>query len=380
MARKVLHLVTTLNPGGIERWLLDMLRTVDRKRYEMDFCCKGLTEGQLAPQAKALGAKVWHNPLYWTHIRYGLRLRQIIEGKGYSLVHNHLTVYAGFPAYIASLAGVPSITSLHNTAFESAKILNPVLRRLRSLYARLSIRMAIRMSKAITGCSQGVLDALERQYDIGGIPSHVLYYGIDIPDAANAMQHSQFRRELGLSEQTQIVVHIGRFAAQKNHAGLVRIAQMVLRTNPLACFVLIGDGPLHHDIETMVEELGLSKAFRFLGIRHAVEQILTCCDVFLFPSKWEGFGLVALEANAAGIPVVGSDVPGIREAVEDGKTAFLCPREDESAFARAVCQLLNDPALRRQMGKNGIERVRSQFSKEKSAGELCRLYDTVLKN
>lgn len=378
MPYKILHLVTTLGPGGIERWLLDMLRQVNRERYAMDFCCKGASVGQLASEAEALGAKVWHNPLHWTHIGYGLRLRRIIQCEEYDLIHNHLTVCAGFPAYIARQVGAPSIASFHSTTFET-KRRNQIVHWLRALYARVSIRVAARMSQAVTGCSQGVLDALEHNYQIDHrIPRRVIYYGVDIPRLADTNQRLQFRCELGVPEQVQIVVHVGRFGIQKNHAGLVRIAQQVLQVKPATCFVLVGEGQLRHNIEEQVKALGLEASFRFLGIRRDVERILTCCDLLLFPSLWEGFGLVALEANAAGIPVVGSDVPGLREAVEDGKTGILCPPDDEPAFVEAVCQLLDDQELRRSLGQNGVERVRTRFSKEKSAQALCQLYDSCL--
>ena len=378
MAHKILHLVTTLGPGGIERWLLDMLRTISRDQCAIDFCCRGATTGLMASQAEALGARVWHNPLHWTHIGYGLRLREILQSEGYNLVHNHLTVCAGLPVLVARLAGVPSILSFHNTTFQTRE-LGLVHRHLRGLYAWLNISVASRMSQAITGCSQGVLHALEQRYNIADpVPRHVLYYGVCIPQAPDTILRSRLRRELSLAKHTQIVVHVGRFVPQKNHAGLLRIAQQVIQASPSTCFVLIGDGPLRREIEVQVERLGLTLSFRFLGIRDDVERILTCCDLLLCPSVWEGFGLVAIEANAAGIPVVASDVPGLREAVEQGETGFLCHPGDESVFAETVCRLLGDINLRRRLGQNGIRRVRNRFSKERSARELCQLYDWCL--
>lgn len=376
---RVLHLIHWLTTGGVERWLINMLQEIDRERYQMDICCKGSGVGNLAPVAESLGAKVWHIPLDWTHVRYAYQLQALVRQQGYDIVHNHLAVYAGMPTLVAKLLHVPTIISFHNTDLSSDVIFNPLLRRIRDVYGQISIWLAVRLADAVTGCSEGVIRAMADQYGVSRTKTRVLYYGVDVPAPLKARQRAAVRREIGVPKEAPLIVHIGRFAPQKNHVGLLKIAKQLLTHYPATQFVLVGDGSLRSDIEAEILAGSLSHNVRMLGIRQDVERILGASDVFLLPSLWEGFGLVAIEANAAGIPVVGSDAPGLREAVEDGETGILLPVDSTDAFVDTLGRLISDATLRNKMSEAGRQRVLSRFSRRVSALRLSELYDECLR-
>jgi glycosyltransferase EpsF len=378
MPIKVLHLITWLGPGGLERWLLSMLRAVNRNRVAMDFCCKGPGIGELAPQAEALGARVYHCPLGPMHIAFMRGLEGIVKSGNYVILHNHLETYSGVGAYVGKRCNIPVITSFHNTGFPPQTIPNfPLLHNIREIYGNLSIGYALKHSALVTGCSQAVLGYINERFPNISTREKLLYYGVLLHPGVLEKQRQAFLNGLGLEGDRIIITHVGRFHPQKNHAGLVRIAAKIIGRDKRAQFVLVGDGPLKGQIEDMVRDRNLTSNFTFLGIRGDVEAILAGSDIFFFPSHWEGLGLVVLEAMAAGLPLVASDLPVLREAVLNGETGILWPVHDEEGMAQQVFDLMADPDRRQAMGLAGRRVVEAEFSLAAGAERLCKVYESL---
>ncbi|MCS6775945.1 MAG: glycosyltransferase [Chloroherpetonaceae bacterium] len=377
-APRVLHLIAYFEAGGIEKWLLSMLEQIDRSVCEMDFCCK-LREGYLAPEARRHGAHIFTNLFTPAHLPYGRELARILQEGQYDVVHNHMETLSGYPVWIARRLGIPVISSFHNTRFPPGEQSrhSRVLTGLRSSYSRLSIGYALQRSDIVTGCSRAVLRSLAPDY--AQRPHfRVLYYGVRVPPEATGEERRAFRAELGWHESVPIVLHVGRFVEQKNHAGVLQVFRKARAQVPNAKLVLVGDGPLRATMEAEIQRSGLSESVRLLGIRNDVPHIMCVSDLFLFPSRHEGFGLVATEANAAGLPVVGSAISGLDEAVCPGETALLYPPDDVDRMAGAVVQLLTDPNYARHMGTLGRKRVEAEFSLAVSARRLLELYHECL--
>jgi glycosyltransferase EpsF len=377
---KVLHLITHLGPGGIERWLLSMLDQIPRTQCLMDICCKGETVGPYAPLARELGANVHHVRLGVTQIGFVSGLRRLIANEHYDVIHNHLQAYSGLPAFACRSLGIPVVTSFHCTAFPPETWLRrPGLKQLREVYSNVNVRYALHHSAMLTGCSQDVVDTIRSSYGgSNGTPWRVLYYGTDLPPVATEEDRHAFRNSFGWEAHVPIIVHIGRFAEQKNHAGLIRIFEAIQRRIPDAKLLLIGGGVLRPGIEDMVRRLNLSEAVRFLGYRDDVPSILSKSDLFVFPSLFEGLGVAALEASAAAVPVVASTVPAIAEAVEDGVTGILRDATDVEGLANAAIDVLKDSSLARRLGSAGRDRVATRFSKRVSSEALLGIYDECL--
>lgn len=375
---RVLHLITSFNRGGIETWLLSMLREIPRSKCEMDFCCKGANVGPLATIAEQLGAQVLHCPLGPGHIGFAQQLRRVLVEGEYHILHNHLEAYSGFPVWVASRLGIPVITSFHNTHFTPQTRLTrlPPVRQLRSAYAFTSISYALRHSDLVTGCSQGVIESLDPHGTKIQRRSRVLYYGVNIPELSTPEERSSFRKSFGWSADTPLVLHVGRIIEQKNHLGLLSVFQLVLEHIPTARLLLVGAGPLRSLIENTIAKRGLSDAVRLLGLRDDVPSLMSKCDVFLFPSLHEGLPVVALEANAANLPVVGSKIPGLTEAVQDGETAVLHDIEDIEGMAESVIRLLNDLHYSQRLANAGRTWVKDNYSTEASAKRLLEIYNS----
>ena len=374
---KVLHLITWLVPGGIEKWLLSMLQEMPREKCAMDILCKGPSTGPLASEALEAGAQVLHCPLTPAHKSFERGFTKILQDGKYDVVHNHLANYSGFATWICRRENVPSIASFHNTAFPPETWTRlPGLRQLRDVYSQRSMKYALKNSQQVTGCSQAVLESMT-QYAPQSDNWRVLPYGVDVPPAATKDERRALRAEHDWPENALVVLHVGRFIEQKNHMGLLEIFARVAKEVPLARLILVGEGPLKTEVENKIVELGLSEKVRSLGVRKDVPQLMGKSDLFLFPSFHEGFGLVAIEANGAGLPVVCARVPGLTEAVSED-TARLHPPKDNDAMTASTIELLQDAALRQKLGSAGRERVLQQFTRAASAENLLRLYRDCL--
>lgn len=376
---RVLHLNTAVGRGGTEMWLLSMLREIPRNECVMDFCCKGANVGEYAPLARQLGAQVYHCPLGPTHIPFIKGIKRILTEGQYHILHNHLGAYSGFPVWVAHRLGIPVITSFHNTQFAPQRWFTrlPILSHLRSIYATISINYALSHSDLVTGCSQAVIQRFGGDNTKTPGRSRVLYYGVNVPRPSSPEERASLRRSFGWPADAPLVLHVGRFFEQKNHLGLLSVFQFVLEHVPTARMLLVGDGRLRPEIEHTLAKHGLASTVRLLGMRDDVPSLMSKCDVFVFPSFFEGFGLVAIEANAAGLPVVGSRIPGLTEAVRDGETALLHDVEDIESMAMSAVRILTDRQCAQRLASAGRRWVRENFTVEISARRLLELYESI---
>jgi glycosyltransferase EpsF len=375
---RVLHLITSLGPGGLETWLLSMLNEIPRDTIQMDFCCKGAAVGSLAAVARERGARVFHCPLKPDHLGYVRGVRALIRRERYDVLHNHMEAYSGIGVWVGRREHIPIITSFHNTHFapQTPSLRQPGIRALRALYARLSERYAVRWSEHVTGCSRAVLMrvAPRLEHERG----RVLYYGMQPRERADSIERDALRREMSWSLDSLLVIHVGRMVEQKNHRGLLDVFTRVATQLPQARLLCVGDGPLRAAVESRIVQEGLSGRARCVGLRRDVVELLRRSDVLLLPSIHEGFGLVALEASGVGLPVVGTKIPGLDEVVRDGETGILHSIGDVQGMAASVERLLTNPVYAARLGEAGRTRVKSEFSVRTSAEQLERLYGECL--
>ena len=170
------------------------------------------------------------------------------------------------------------------------------------------------------------------------------------------------------------MLHVGRYSKQKNHPGLLRVFAETRKSQPEAHLVLVGDGELRSEVEFKIRELGLTPCVSMLGFRDDVARIMTCSDAFLFPSFHEGLPVVSLEASACQLPLIGSDIPGTREAIVHNETGLLHDVQDEPGMVHSLLRVLADPEFANQLGRAATQRIEQQFSVQASADGLMQLY------
>lgn len=384
---KVLHLVHSLNPGGVETNLLRMMQCIPRSSVAMDICCRDANFGPLVDKFSAMGARVisarWaHVPLTpWKVLQTGFvrRLTKILQEGQYDLFHVHVPFVSGLATYAAQRAGVPLLLTIHRSTFEpdSTFSRNWLMRCAYQLYLRQNLRISIRQAVHVSANSQAAMKLMVGPQAQGSRFS-ILYSGIEPSQPATAGERAAFRIELGWAPDCPLILNVGRFDQGKNQRGVVQVFQQVLNSHPAARLVLVGDGPLRPAILHLVEQSHLTSHVKWLGTRRDVPAIMSRADLLLFPSFTESLSAVVLEAGAAGLPIVASRIPGMDEAVRDGTTAFLHPVEDHAAMSASVCRLLADRDLATELGRNGQRHIEECFSLSAAGDRLVRLYRSLI--
>ncbi len=314
---RILHVLGKLDYGGVETWLVQVLRQIDRQRYQMDFLVHTTAPGMYDEEVRALGARIIpclgpSNPL-----QYALNFRRVLGEYGpYDVVHSHVHHYSGYVLLLAAMAGVPVRIAHSHSAPRSTEAFRGPGRPadLRTPYRR----MYRRTMQAMIGicATRGLAVSAEagdhlfsknwRNYPEQWQLQHL---GIDLSRFDIPVDRDSLRRAIGIPSDALVIGHVGRFVTPKNHGFLVEIARELIKLEPKAVFLLVGDGPLRAEIEAKVNGYSIEKHFIFAGLRSDVPALMKgAMDVFLFPSLYEGLGLALLEAQAAGLTSIVSDI------------------------------------------------------------------------
>ena len=264
-----------------------------------------------------------------------LRLRRWLKGEitafGPDLVHVHL-----FHALVAvasvRLRGMPKVVTHHHGDFFH-------------VHRRRSDEFLDRAMGRRYDSIVAVSDAVRRF-----LLSHYGYRSEKVVTIRNGWSGEPLPRKDGRDVST--VVCVGNLRVEKGHGVLLRAFARTLADRP-ARLVLVGDGPLRHQLAAEVSSLGIDAHVSFLGSRDDVWAVLSEADIFAFPSLSEPLGIAVMEAMAAGLPVIASDVGGLPEVVQHGVSGLLVQPGDERSLSDGLGRLLDDPAARAEMGEAG---------------------------
>jgi len=370
---RILHVVGSMVRGGIETWLMHVLRHIDRDRFLMDFLVLTTKPGDYDEEIRALGSQIILCPLHrWNPWSYAVNFQRILREYGpYHIVHSHPHHFSGYVLRWAQQAGVPvRIAHSHN----DSSLLQTQAGLYRRLYFTVTKHWIDRYATLGLGCSRPAVAALFGANWESDPRWQLLYYGIDLTSFRDAIEKVAVRAELGIPEDAFVIGHVGRFAQQKNHLFLLKIVAEVAKREPKTYLLLIGDGVLRKRLEQEVAQLGLADRAIFAGVRSDVSRLMRgAMDVFLFPSFYEGLPLVSLEAQAAGLPCLFSDV--ITEEVDAIKPLVqrLSLWQPASVWADAVLARFRDASVIKQSeAMRVIEQ--SPFNIEKGIETLAKLY------
>lgn len=322
---RVAHVMGKMVGGGLEAVVMNYYRHIDRARVQFDFIVD--EDSTLVPkeEIESLGGRMFTVPPYQRVVAYQRALVRLFCKQGWKIVLSHENALSVFPLRAAKRAGVPvRIAHSHSTSGPGEPVRNAmkwVLRRFANVYP--THRMA---------CSRHAGEWLfgkKADFD-------VLYNAIELDRFRfDPRVRAEVRAELGIPDSSLIVGHIGRFVTQKNHAFLLEIFGRIVRDGVDAVLVLAGDGPLRPNMERKARSLGVSDRVRFLGQRSDVSRLYQAFDIFCLPSLYEGLGIVAVEAQASGLPcVLSTEVP--REVEVTGWCTFLSLHDPAERWSAAV--------------------------------------------
>ena len=361
---KVVHVHKLTGVGGSERHLLTLLPALRERGVDARFV--GLdVEGSDAPRFYAelnrLGVPA-------RHVRCGsdvsprmaLDVTRALRAESPDLVHTHLVHADVYGAMAAPLTGAPLVTTRHN---DDRYLLGPF---------RYVDRAFARRAKRLVAIS----DAVRRFLVSAGHRAdriETIHYGLDqAPDLPSELTP----KAAGVPDGAPLVLAVGRLTGQKDHATLLR-AFAEARTEETSAFLaVLGVGPLEAETRALVAELGLEGAVVLPG-RLEISDWLARASVFAHSSRWEGFGIVLLEAMLAGLPVAATRVSAVPEVVADGETGLLVEPGDWRALGRVLGELLTQPERAAAMGAAGRSRARTDFSVARMAQRTVALYERL---
>lgn len=369
----VAELAGSSSYGGGERYLELLCDRLDRARYRTLVICP--EPGPFVGRMKERGVETHlvhlaplFNPLaLW-------RLTRLLARERVTILQTH-GARANFYGRIAGrLAGVPVIISTIHNSLKDYEV-SPLKRWVYALLLRLTLSLVHRIICVSDATRCDLID----ECPAAEAKTQTVYNGVD-PSVFPARPHRQkVRQELGIP-QGPVLVTIGRLTEQKGHRYLLRAFPGLLSTWPQLCCVFVGEGELHDALHHLAIDLGVERACRFVGVREDIADILAAADLFVLPSLSEGFPFVLLEALAMGRPVVASRVNGVPELIEDHKTGLLVPPRDPQALARAIRDMLSDPATASKLGAAGRALVQERFTVDRMVANTTATFDAAMQD
>lgn len=296
---RVLQIIGIVCGGGVEAVIMNYYRHIDRTKVQFDFVVDGYEKTILDDEIQALGGRVYHIEPYKRNIfRYMHQIYRIVRDHHYDIVHsnmNTLSVFSLFPAWL--VGAHQRILHNHSTAVRSEGM--------RSLMKTILRPFAPIFANRYAACSRLAGDWMYGKKMMASGQVTIINNAIDLDDYAFSPKTRQrYREELDIPEDTLVIGHVGRFMYQKNHAFLIDIFREIARKQSTALLLLIGDGELRPEIAAKVEDYHLTERVRFLGLRKDVKRLYNCMDIFVLPSWYEGLPVVAVEAQANGLPCI----------------------------------------------------------------------------
>jgi glycosyltransferase involved in cell wall biosynthesis len=372
MKRKIrlFYLIGTLDMGGAEGQLVELVTRLDRHRFAPVVCC--LSSGGAYAEALAAagipvevigfrGFRIFRHPHKVAAQMF--RLVRAMRRAQPDVVHGFLFWAYILGAFAAWMARVPVVLSSRRSLghFKANKPHYLALERLTN-----------RMTDLVIANSEAVRQDAIREERLPAERVMVIHNGLDL-DRHGAPPDEGLRRSLGLERQGPVVGVVANFIHYKGHQFFLDAWAAAVKKFPESVALLVGDGPLRQEFEARVHAMGLGPSVRFLGTHQDVPALVALMDLVVHPSLEEGFSNAILEAMAAGKPVVATAVGGNPEAVIHGKTGLLVPPGDSQALADAMLWLLAHPREAVRFGEAGRLRVAERF--EISA--MVRQYEAV---
>ena len=285
--------------------------------------------------------------------------------QGYDLLHTHHNFSGSVARVLAKIQGVPVVNTEHRDHSSFSPLQNIVNA------PTLPLADVLVTNSKVTKNSfrwyENILVDTDRV--------RVIYNGVNIDRVMDAVQSADRSRDTPYR-----ICTVGRLVPVKNQETLLDAFSSVVDRKPNSELVIVGDGPLRQKLESKSSTLGISNKTRFTGevSRNRVYEILASSDVFVVPSHAEGFCVAAVEAMAAGLPVVASDIEVLREVV--GDPGVFADPTDASGFAEPINSLLDDDDERENIGNESREKARNSFSLDETVHQYCNIYKELADN
>jgi glycosyltransferase involved in cell wall biosynthesis len=354
---RIALLADTLTVGGAEQLLLELLRGLDRKRFAVHLCLLDTSPGIVGDEIIGLGIPCTRGIAPGRFdIRAVPRLQRLfreLRPDIVLLINHRNCLFYGVPA--ARLARIACIINWQHETWKPYSMHRLTMACRRLLHRAVDIVVAV---------AHGHADYIAKEEGVARDKITYIYNGVDPERFCSALSREEARTRLGIPPASPVAGISAALRPDKNHENFLRAASLVRRRVPEAHFLIVGDGPRRSALERFGRELGLDDALHWTGFRRDMPDVLRAMDVVCLSSqpRQETFSVAALEAMAAGLPVVCTRVGFMHEMIFDGRNGFLVPIDDSRALADAISALLMDAHTCAAMGRNARALVKSSFT------------------
>lgn len=358
MAKRVVHMLNSMGMGGIENFLMNIYRSLDKEKYQFDFILQSEEEGIFEKEIKELGGNIYKIPKFEKYpFKHMYELRKILKKNDYIAFHRHTANSVVFvDLFVAKLAGIKRIiVHSHNTMHPKKKI-NEICRPLLYVLADKHLACGKEAGKWLYG---------NREFDV--------VYNAIITEKYNYKEEirNKWRERLGLKSEDIVLGHIGRFNDQKNHKYLLEFFRELSSMSSDYKLVLCGDGDLRGELTIFCKENSLDNKVLFLGVRKEVNEILQAMDAFVFPSKYEGLPVALIEAQLTALPCFISDKITDEAIYNQNIVKVGIDENDKETWIKQIIALPVTTAYRTY--KN--EKLYSDYDIKNIVKKLCEIYE-----
>jgi glycosyltransferase involved in cell wall biosynthesis len=366
-----------LDTGGVEAHLLSLFRYIDRHRYK--FIIFSPMTASYQEKVLALDVKVQIIPPYGPlSLSTVFRLNGLFRQEKIDLVHIHSPIAAVPGRLAARLCGIPDVVTVHLPAERYyGNLPTPRARIGRWLYTHIDRLLNVMLTNRMIYVSRHAYHEALKHQRVLAERSVVIPNGIDLVKFREPGFGIHPREQYSVSDETLVLTFVGRLDEQKGVDVLLQsLAQLMLQNEMKIQLWIIGDGPKEVELRSLCQKFGLAGIVQFIGRQEVVVSFLQASDIFILPSRYEGMSIALLEALAAGLPCIVTDVGDNSLVVSDGIQGKVVPPDQPQALAQAIRALVEDRSLLQQMGTQaresavayGVERMSRQV--EKLYGQL----------
>lgn len=328
--KRILHVLGKLNRGGAETLVMNLYRNIDRNKFQFDFVIHTDEKGDYTDEILKLGGKIYSVPKYKVinHIKYKKAWKGFFDKhKEYQIIHGHVRSTASIYLKIAKKYGLYTIA--HSHSISSGKGLTAVIKNILQYRIRY-------VADYFIGCSQKANEWLFGKKVANSNKCEILENGIYIKKFLyNEEKRKKIRDEMGIENNEILIGHVGRFSKVKNHKFLIDIFKEFYKKNSNSKLILLGNGELKENIKERVVRLGLEKKVIFHNVVDNIEDYYNAMDAFVFPSLYEGLGMVVIEAQINGLKCyVSNNIPKCTNI--DGKVKFISLRNSSKYWSKLI--------------------------------------------
>lgn len=377
---RVLYVIDSLAPGGAEASLVALARLYPARGIDLEVACLYDRPG-LQPALQATAARLTSLAGPGGRIAAVRRAATLVRRRRPELVHTTLFEADLAGRLAAAAAHVPVVSSLVSVAYGPAERREPGIRRSRLLAAQGADVATARLVRRFHAVSHHVADVMAPRLLVARWRMEVVPRGRD-PQTLGTRTPARTaaaRAMLGVGRRDRLLLAVARQEYPKGLDVLLRALPLVRSELPDARLVVAGSEGHHSAVlQALVRELDLGDAVTFLGPRSDVADLLCAADLFVLPTRREGFPGAVLEAMALEVPIVATTIPAVAEAVIGGEHALLVSPDDPGALAGAVVATLNSPEASRRRVEAALARFQAHFTIERAADGMARFYEAAL--